>query len=52
MPPLVKILLCVVLVGLLMVWTAERDPMMRRMGWGVAVVGALWLIVLALGGGA
>lgn len=52
MIPTIKVLLCVVLVGLLMVWCGEHDQMMRRTGWGVAVGAGLWLIAVALWGSA
>ena len=51
MTSLVKVLLCVVLVGLLMVWCSPDSAMTRRTGWGVAGVGAAWLIAVALWGG-
>jgi hypothetical protein len=30
------------------VWCSEHDEMLCRTGWGVAGIGALWLVAVAL----
>lgn len=44
------ILFTVIALGLLMVFCAERDAMLRRTGYGTAVIGVVGLIMFLLWG--